>query len=177
MQPQCNLLVLRENDFIPATNYPRFCLSLCPWCCPWGSPWSGWWWWVVKWSCGGGAKYFLYQTQFWVFSRQFIPRGRSTTIKPKQSKHSVFFLRDHNRKTRLYGLVWGQLNVQLWRNHLTEDDDLEKYVLGLRRTAMNIPRQIEHSGIFYWATVDKLEFTDWSEVQQRFGSGEITIFQ
>ena len=29
---------------------------------------------------------------------------------------------------------------------------------------------------FYWITTDKLEFTDWSEVEQRFGSGEIAIF-
>ena len=25
--------------------------------------------------------------------------------------------------------------------------------------------------------MDKLKFTDWSEVQRRFGSGEIAIFQ
>ena len=29
----------------------------------------------------------------------------------------------------------------------------------------------------YWTTTDRLEFTDWSEVQQRFGSGEIAIFR
>ena len=30
--------------------------------------------------------------------------------------------------------------------------------------------------IFYWITTDKLEFTDQSEVKQRFSSGEIAIF-
>ena len=30
---------------------------------------------------------------------------------------------------------------------------------------------------FYLTTTAKLEFTDWSEVQRRFGSGEIAIFQ
>ena len=29
---------------------------------------------------------------------------------------------------------------------------------------------------FYWTTMDKLEFTDWSEVQRGFGSGEIAVF-
>ena len=29
----------------------------------------------------------------------------------------------------------------------------------------------------YWTTMDKLEFIDWSEVQRRFGFGEIAIFQ
>ena len=31
--------------------------------------------------------------------------------------------------------------------------------------------------LFYWTTTDKLEFTDWSEVQRRFSSGEIAIFR
>ena len=30
---------------------------------------------------------------------------------------------------------------------------------------------------FSWTATDKPEFTDWSEVQQRFGSGEIAIFR
>ena len=30
---------------------------------------------------------------------------------------------------------------------------------------------------FYWTTTDKLKFTEWSEVQQKFGSGETAIFR
>ena len=30
---------------------------------------------------------------------------------------------------------------------------------------------------FYWTTMDKFEFTDWSEVQWMLGSGEIVIFR
>ena len=38
------------------------------------------------------------------------------------------------------------------------------------------PRKIERSVFFLLDPTDKLEFTDWSEVQRRFGSGEIAIF-
>ena len=31
--------------------------------------------------------------------------------------------------------------------------------------------------VFNWTTMDKLEFTDGSEVQRRFGSGEVAIFR
>ena len=31
--------------------------------------------------------------------------------------------------------------------------------------------------VFSWTATDKLEFTDWSDVQWRFGSGEIAIFR
>ena len=30
---------------------------------------------------------------------------------------------------------------------------------------------------FYWTTMDKLELTDWSQVNRLFGHGEITIFR
>ena len=29
---------------------------------------------------------------------------------------------------------------------------------------------------FYWTTTDKLEFTDWSGAQRRFGSREVVDF-
>ena len=45
----------------------------------------------------------------------------------------------------------------------------EKCVLELCRTVMIKPNALV---FFYWTTTDKLEFTGWSEVQQRFGSGE-----
>ena len=38
-------------------------------------------------------------------------------------------------------------------------------------------KKIERSVFFYWTTTDKLEFTDWSEVHRRLGSGEIAIFR
>ena len=53
---------------------------------------------------------------------------------------------------------------------------LEKGVLELRRAAKVKPRKIERSVFFLLDHNDKLEFTDWSEVQWRFGSREIMIF-
>ena len=53
---------------------------------------------------------------------------------------------------------------------------LEKGVLKLLWATTIKPRKIERSVFFYWTTTDKLEFTDWGEVQRRFGSGEIAIF-
>ena len=60
---------------------------------------------------------------------------------------------------------------------MDKNNFFEKCVLELCRTAMITPRQIECPGFFYWTTMDKLEFTDWSEVQRWFGSGEIMIFR
>ena len=37
--------------------------------------------------------------------------------------------------------------------------------------------QIECSVCSYWTTMDKREFTHWSEVNRMFGCGEIAIFQ
>ena len=45
--------------------------------------------------------------------------------------------------------------------------NLEKGVLELQRAATIKPRKIELF-FFYWITTDKLEFTDWSEVQRKF---------
>ena len=52
-----------------------------------------------------------------------------------------------------------------------------KGVLKLHRAATLQPRKIEHSGFSLLDLTDKFEFTDWSEVKRRFGSGEIAIFQ
>ena len=49
-----------------------------------------------------------------------------------------------------------------------------KKVLELCRTATIKPRQIERSGFFYWNTIDKLEVTDWSQVDWMFGCGKMT---
>ena len=49
---------------------------------------------------------------------------------------------------------------------------LEKGVLELRQAAT---KKIERFVFFYWTTTDKLGFTDLSEVQKRFGTGEIVI--
>ena len=45
----------------------------------------------------------------------------------------------------------------------------------LCRAATTKPRQIERSGFFYWTTTDKLKFTDWTQVNRMFGSGEIAV--
>ena len=39
----------------------------------------------------------------------------------------------------------------------------------------NKPRQIESSGLFYLTTMDKLEFTDWFQVNRKFGYGDIAV--
>ena len=59
-------------------------------------------------------------------------------------------LLDHNGQTQIYRLVSGQSDAWLWRNRdfPTEDDDLEKCVPELFRTATIEPRQIERSGFF-----------------------------
>ena len=54
---------------------------------------------------------------------------------------------------------------------------MEKGVFELRWAATIKPRMIEYSVFFYWTTTDKLEFTDWSEVNQMFGCGWIAIFR
>ena len=60
---------------------------------------------------------------------------------------------------------------------MAENNFFEKCVLELCRTAMIKPRQIERSVFFYWTTTDKLEFTDWFQVNRMLGCGEIAIFR
>ena len=62
-----------------------------------------------------------------------------------------FFLLVHNKQTQMYRLVSCQPDVQLWRNPYfqTEDDDLEKCILKLHRTATIKPRQIERSVVLF----------------------------
>ena len=36
--------------------------------------------------------------------------------------------------------------------------------------------RVDRAIFFYWTPMDKLEFTDWSEVQHMFSSGEIAIY-
>ena len=114
-----------------------------------------------------------------IFEKCVLELCRTAMIKPRQIECSGFFLLDHNGQTQIYRLVSGQSDAWFWRNRdfPTHDDDLEKSAFELFRTATIKPRQIERSGFFYWTTTDKLEFTDWSEVQRRFGSGEIAIFR
>ena len=52
---------------------------------------------------------------------------------------------------------------------------LEKGVFELNWAATIKLRKIECSGFFYWTTTDKLEFTDWSQVNRMFICGEIAI--
>ena len=118
------------------------------------------------------------RSQFHYLKEGVLELCRADTIKLRRIEHSGFFLLDHNGQTQSYRLVLGQSDACLWRNHdfPTEDDDLEKCAFKLGWTAKIKPRQIERSGFFYWTTTDKLEFTDWSQVNRMFSCGEIVIF-
>ena len=109
----------------------------------------------------------------------FLKLCQTATIKPRQIERSVFFLQDLKRQTQVKRLVTGQPDVWLWRNRdfLIEDDYLEKCVLERCRTTLIKPRLIERSDFLYWITTDKLEFSDWSQVNWVFGCGEITMFR
>ena len=74
---------------------------------------------------------------------KFILKLRQTaTINLRQIE------RDHNGQSRVCTVIWGQLDVRLWRNcdFPTEDEDLEKCVLELWRTATIERIALDHNG-------------------------------
>ena len=86
-----------------------------------------------------------------VFGKGVIELCQAATIKPRQIECSGFFVVDHNGQTRVYRLVSGQPDEQLWRqcDFPIKDDDLEKCALEVYQTATIKPRQIERSVVFF----------------------------
>ena len=60
-----------------------------------------------------------------------------------------------------------------WDNSFTPPLE-KKCALALNWAAKIKPGQIKRSGFFSWLPTDKKEFTGWFEVNQMFGSGDIT---